>query len=67
LPVRNLWSLEPSECIVAEEILDKLKDVEVFFPVHDGDIDLQSGMPIKSKKFLKFKLERINQFYEAGT
>ena len=35
LPVRNLWSLEPGECIVAEELLSKLRDVEVFFPGHD--------------------------------
>jgi hypothetical protein len=40
LPVRNLWSLEPGECIVAEELLIKLTDVEVFFPVHDVGVDL---------------------------
>lgn len=40
MPVRNLWSLEPGECIVAEEILDKLKDVEAFFPLHDIGTDL---------------------------
>jgi hypothetical protein len=25
LPVHNLWSLEPGECIVAEELLEKLR------------------------------------------
>lgn len=40
MPVRNLWSLEPGECIVAEEILNKLEDAEVFFPVHDVGVDL---------------------------
>jgi hypothetical protein len=32
--------LEPGECIVAEELLSKLRDVEVFFPVHDVGVDL---------------------------
>jgi len=40
LPVHNLWSLEPGECIVAEELLEKLKGAEVYFTVHDVGVDL---------------------------
>jgi hypothetical protein len=40
LPVRNLWSLELGECIVAEEILERLKGCEVYFSTHDVGVDL---------------------------
>ena len=40
MPVRNLWSLEPGECLVAEEILNRLKNVEVYFPIRDVGVDL---------------------------
>lgn len=39
MPVRNIWSLEPGECIVAEEIIKKL-GCEVYFPVRDVGLDL---------------------------
>jgi len=42
MPVRNVWSFEPGECIVAEAILEKLgkSGCEVYFPVHDVGVDL---------------------------
>jgi hypothetical protein len=38
LPVRNLWSLQPGECIVAEELSQR--GLSVYFPVHDTGVDL---------------------------
>ena len=40
MPIKNLWSLEPGECIVAEEFSKRLKDCQVYFPLHDKGIDL---------------------------
>lgn len=39
LHIRNLWSLR-GERIVAEEMFGKMKDADVFFPVHDVGVDL---------------------------
>ena len=59
MPVRNLWSLEPSECIVAEEILDKLKGTEVFFPVHDVGIDL---LVVKGRKHVGVQVKESRYY-----
>jgi len=40
LSIRNMWSLEPGECITAEKILQELKGCEVYFPLHDVGVDL---------------------------
>ena len=40
MPIRNFWSLEPDECLVAEKLLEKLPDSQVFFPVRDIGVDL---------------------------
>ena len=63
MPVRNLWSLEPGECIVAEEILDELKDVEVFFPVHDVGIDL---LVVKGRKHVGVQVKE-SRYYIGRT
>lgn len=63
LPVRNLWSLEPGECIVAEELLDRLKGVEVFFPVHDVGIDL---LVVKEKKHVGIQVKE-SRYYGSRT
>jgi hypothetical protein len=49
--------LEPGECIVAEEIMDKLK-CEVYFPVHDVGLDLlvvkgdkHAGIQVKESRY----------------
>ncbi|MEM3715522.1 MAG: hypothetical protein QXG39_06645 [Candidatus Aenigmatarchaeota archaeon] len=39
MPIRNIWSLEPGECIVAEEIMKGIK-CEVYFPVRYTGVDL---------------------------
>ena len=53
LPVRNIWSLEPGECIVAEEIMKRLK-YEVFFPLRDIGIDL---LVVKSNKHVGIQVK----------
>lgn len=63
LPVRNLWSLEPGECIVAEEILNKIKDVEVFFPLRDVGVDL---LVVKGKKHIGIQVEE-SRYYSSIT
>jgi hypothetical protein len=63
LPIRNLWSLEPGECIVAEEILNEFKDVEVFFPVHDVGVDL---LVVKGKKHVGIQVKE-SRYYIGRT
>lgn len=40
MPIRNLWSLEPGECVTAEKIMRELEDCEVCFPLRDVGVDL---------------------------
>ena len=37
MPLRNLWSLEPKNVVVAEEIM---KNYEAYFPARDVSLDL---------------------------
>ena len=60
LPVRNLWSLEPGECIVAEEILNKIKDVEVFFPLRDVGVDL---LVVKGKRHVGIQVKESRYYF----
>ena len=63
MPVRNLWSLEPGECIVAEEILDKIKEAEVFFPVHDVGVDL---LVVRGRKHVGIQVKE-SRYYKSRT
>jgi len=52
-----MWSLEPGECIVAEEIMERLQS-EIFFPVRDIGIDLlvvkggkHAGIQVKESRY----------------
>lgn len=44
MPIRNMWSLECGEVLTAEATLehlkDAVKDVEIYFPLHDIGTDL---------------------------
>ena len=40
MPIRNMWSLEPGEVLVAEHILKDIPDCQVYFPMKDTGIDL---------------------------
>jgi hypothetical protein len=61
LPIRNLWSLEPGECIVAEEIIEKLKNAEVFFPARDVGIDL---LVVRGKKHVGIQVKESRCYPE---
>jgi hypothetical protein len=67
MPVRNLWSLEPGECIVAEEILNRLKDVEVYFPIHDVGVDL---LVVRGKRHVGIQVKEsryyIKRMWKSG-
>ena len=59
LPVRNIWSLEPGECIVAEEIMKRLK-YEVFFPLRDIGIDL---LVVKGNKHVGIQVKESRYYF----
>lgn len=60
MPVRNIWSLQPGECIVAEEIMKKLSDVEVYFPMRDVGIDL---LVVKGLKHIGIQVKESRYYY----
>ena len=59
MPVRNLWSLEPGECIVAEEILNHIRNAEVYFPVHDVGVDL---LIVRGKKHIGIQVKESRYY-----
>jgi hypothetical protein len=59
MPVRNLWSLEPGECLVAEEIMNRLKDVEVYFPIRDVGVDL---LVVRGKKHVGIQVKESRYY-----
>ena len=63
MPIRNLWSLEPGECIVAEEILERLKGCEVYFPIHDVGVDL---LVVKGDKHVGIQVKE-SRYYIGRT
>ncbi|MBS7631806.1 hypothetical protein KEJ47_09635 [Candidatus Bathyarchaeota archaeon] len=58
MPIRNLWSLEPGECIVAEELLKR--GFEVYFPVHDVGVDL---LIVKEEKHFGIQVKESRYYY----
>ena len=60
MPVRNLYSLEPGECIVAEEIMKRLKGIEVYFPIHDVGIDL---LVVKGNKHVGIQVKESRYYF----
>ena len=59
MPIRNLWSLEPGECITAEKIFEVMKDCEVYFPLRDVGVDL---MVIKGKKHVGIQVKESRYY-----
>lgn len=62
VPIRNVWSLEPGECIVAEEIMERLK-CEVYFPVRDVGLDL---LIVKGDKHVGIQVKE-SRYYISRT
>ena len=61
MPIRNIWSLNPGECITAEEIKGKTK-CEVFFPLWDVGIDL---LVVKGQKHVGIQVKEF-RYYRVG-
>jgi len=61
MPIRNLWSLQPGECLVANEVITTL-DVEVFFPIKDVGIDL---LVVRNKKHIGIQVKE-SRYYGSG-
>lgn len=60
MPVRNIWSLHPGECITAEEIVKKTGLKEVFFPLHDVGIDL---LVVKGRKNVGVQVKESRYYH----
>jgi hypothetical protein len=65
MSIRNVWSLEPGECITAEKILEEVKDCNIYFPLHDVGVDLlvvrgnrHVGVQIKESRYFTGRLIR---------
>jgi hypothetical protein len=59
MPIRNLWSLESGEVVTAEAILENIKNVEVYFPLHDIGVDL---LLVKGKKHVSIQVKESRYY-----
>jgi len=60
MPIRNMWSLEPGECITAEKIIEELEDCEVYFPLHDVGVDL---LVVKGDKHVGIQVKESRYYF----
>jgi len=65
MPLRNVWSLEPGECITAEKLLEEVKNCSIYFPLHDVGVDLlvvrknkHVGIQIKESRYFTSRVIR---------
>jgi hypothetical protein len=57
MPIRNIWNLEPGECLAAE----KLAEIgEVFFPLHDVGVDL---LVVKGEKHVGTQVKESRYYF----
>jgi hypothetical protein len=60
MPIKNLWSLEPGECIVAEKIARALKgECQLFFPLKDIGTDL---LIVRKAKCISLQVKESRYF-----
>jgi hypothetical protein len=59
MPIKNFWSLEAGEAMVADELQHKLPRWEVFFPIKDVGVDLlaASGVGTNVVQVLTFQVK----------
>jgi len=57
--LRNLWSLDPSELLVAEELGKQFRDSELCFPLKDRGVDLilVRHLPENLRKAISFQVK----------
>jgi hypothetical protein len=59
MPIRNMWSLECGEVLTSEAIIEHVKDVEIFFPMHDIGTDL---LVVKGSKHFSIQVKESRYF-----
>ena len=65
MAVKNFWSFNPGETLVAEELLVQLRDkIELYFPIKDTGIDIVA-ITRKAKKVVTFQVKE-SRYYDKG-
>lgn len=62
MPIGNIWSLQPGECLTAEEIM-KETGCDVFFPLKDVGIDL---VVVKDREHVGVQVKE-SRYYHSRT
>lgn len=69
MPIRNMWSLNPGEVLVAEQIRKRISDCQVYFPLNDVGIDLlvvrgqrHCGVQVKESRY--YRPERPHSWHQ---
>jgi len=64
MPIKNFWSLEAGEAMVAEELQKRLRGWEIFFPVKDVGVDIVavSGIGSSVRRVLTFQVKESKAF-----
>ena len=60
MSIRNVWSLQPGECLTAEEIMKQTK-CEVFFPLKDIGVDL---LVVRGQKHIGIQVKE-SRYYSS--
>ena len=55
-----MWSLEPGECIVAEELTKQLPECEFFFPLRDVGSDL---LVVRKKSHIRIQVKESRYYF----
>ena len=61
MPVRNIWSLEPAECILSEKLAEQ--GFDVYFPLRDVGVDL---LIVKGEKHVGIQVKE-SRYYIGRT
>jgi len=60
---RNLWSLEPGECVVAEELKKKIRSVQIYFPMRDVGTDL---LAVRNETHVGIQVKTSRSYGDIG-
>ena len=64
MPIRNIWSFEPGECLTAERMIKSLKDVQLYFPLRDTGVDI---LAVKGGKHAGIQVKESRYYSERST
>lgn len=64
MAVKSYWSFEPGESIVAEELVNRKKEFDFYFPLKDKGIDIL-GVHKKTKRVITFQVKE-SRYYEKS-